>query len=73
MNYKLGRGLNIASWIVGIVVGGILIIAGAIGLLGYDIQDGSPSATVLFGLLILIIMLDYVPRFINKLVSRYDH
>jgi len=73
VNYKLGRGLNIASWIVGIVVGGILIIAGAIGLLGYDIQDGSPSATVLFGLLILIIMLDYVPRFINKLVSRYDH
>ncbi|MFF5909479.1 hypothetical protein ACFY6E_12440 [Staphylococcus cohnii] len=73
MNYKLGRGLKIASWIVGIIVGGILIIAGAIGLLGYDIQDGSPSATVLFGLLILIIMLDYVPRFINKLVSRYDH
>ena len=73
MNYKLGRGLKIASWIVGIVVGGILIIAGAIGLLGYDIQDGSPSATVLLGLLILIIMLDYVPKFINKLVSRYDH
>lgn len=73
MNNKLGRGLKIASWIVGIIVGGILIIAGAIGLLGYDIQDGSPSATVLFGLLILIIMLDYVPRFINKLVSRYDH
>lgn len=73
MNYKLGRGLKIASWIVGIVVGGILIIAGAIGLLGYDIQDGSPSATVLLGLLILIIMLDYVPKFINKLVRRYDH
>jgi len=73
VNYKLGRGLKIASWIVGIVVGGILIIAGAIGLLGYDIQDGSPSATVLLGLLILIIMLDYVPKFINKLVRRYDH
>lgn len=69
MNNKLGRGLKIVSWIAGIVVGGILIIAGAIGLLGYNIQDGSPSATVLFGLLILIITLDYVPRFINKAVS----
>jgi len=53
---------KIISWIVD----GILIIASTIGLLGYDIQDGSPSATVLFGLLILIIMLDYVPRFKNK-------